>query len=126
MKRKMTRVLAALLAMLLTLGMLAACGNEGGGETEGGPATLPAQEAMPAQQLELALRRMEYSMLCSALSAAKQIETLEGRAYRGDTAYIADLDGDGWEPLVILVMPISFSLASSSALPTSWPSTRPC
>ena len=88
MKRKMTRILAAFLAMLLTLGMLAACGNEGGSETEGGPATLPAQETMPAQQLELALRRMEYSMLCSALSSAKQIETLEGRAYRGDTAYI--------------------------------------
>ena len=100
MKRKMTRILAALLAVLLTLGMLAACGNEGGGETEGGSATLPPQEAMPAQQLELALRRMEYGMLCSALSAAKQIETLEGRAYRGDTAYIADLDGDGWEELV--------------------------
>ena len=92
MKRKITRILAALLALLMTLGMLAACGKEPGGDETGGPVTLPAQETMPAQQLELALRRMEYSMLCAALSAAKQTETLEGRAYRGDTAYIADLD----------------------------------
>ena len=102
MKRKMMlRILAAALATLLSLGMLAACGNQSaGGETGEGVITLPTQENMPAQELELALRRMEYAMLCSALSAAKQIETLEGRAYRGDTAYVADLDGDGWEELV--------------------------
>jgi len=101
MKRKMIRILAAALAVLLTMGMLAACDMApAGGETGSTVQTLPPQQSMPAQELELALRRMEYAVLCAALSAAKQIETLEGRAYRGDTAYVADLDGDGWEELV--------------------------
>ena len=107
-KNMMLRTIAALLAMVL---MLAGCGQNDPQDTgDAGPATLPAQESMPAQELELALRRAEFAMLSAALSTAKQIETLEGRAYRGDTAYITDLDGDGWEELVYSADALTFTL----------------
>ncbi len=109
MKKRMTRMLALLLALCL----MAGCGAKGSKAPENAPTqpTEPAsqQEPMPQAQLQDALARTEYAMLAAAMTMEDKLKSMEGYMPESCT-YVGDIDGDNLPELTSTYASMTFEL----------------
>lgn len=101
----MKRTFSAIFALLLLLSLLAGCAREEAAVRENQVTTTavptqPPQREMPAAEKDALLRRLEYSLLCAAISANDRARSMQGWDAVNTQVYLGDYDGDGDEDLV--------------------------
>lgn len=101
----MKRTFSAIFALVLLLSLLAGCAREEAAVRENQVTTTavptqPPQREMPAAEKDALLRRLEYSLLCAAISANDRARSMQGWDAVNTQVYLGDYDGDGDEDLV--------------------------
>ncbi len=111
----MKKMIYQLFTLLLAACLLAGCGLQRMTQQVLEPrpveqeTAMPEQQAMPQAQLQEALARTEYAMLCAAISTEATLKSMAGQ-YFMDIAYVGDIDCDNQLELAKADMAMYFDI----------------